>query len=212
MLAEVLITLVIIGVIAAMTIPTLINKTNNHEYVSRLKKAYSVLSQATNRIISDEGTPKASVGGWADSSEHEYQLYKKYLSNAKECSNTTRCFVQFNGQGYKWLHNNGYDSEWVNDSATRSLIMADGIQVVFLHKSNSCDYYNWADANRCVEIGVDVNGAKGPNTWGRDAFRFALTPDGLKPYGCENNACDDPLTSGGDTCTCKVLREGAMNY
>ena len=43
-LAEVLITLVIIGVIASMTIPTLMNKTNKQEYVSRLKKAYSTLS------------------------------------------------------------------------------------------------------------------------------------------------------------------------
>ena len=49
-LAEVLITLVIIGVIAAMTIPTLINKTNNQEYVSRLIKTYSTLSQGLNSI------------------------------------------------------------------------------------------------------------------------------------------------------------------
>ena len=37
-LAEVLITLVIIGVITAITVPSLINKTNNQEYVSRLKR------------------------------------------------------------------------------------------------------------------------------------------------------------------------------
>ena len=64
-LAEVLITLVIIGFIAAMTIPTLINKTNNQEYVSKLKKAYSTLSQATNRIITEEGNPRGDIGGWA---------------------------------------------------------------------------------------------------------------------------------------------------
>ena len=50
-LAEVLITLVIVGIIAAMTIPTLINKTNNQEYVSRLKKTYSTMAQATNRLF-----------------------------------------------------------------------------------------------------------------------------------------------------------------
>ena len=50
-LAEVLITLVIVGVIAALTIPSMINKTNNQETVSRLKKAYSTLAQATQRII-----------------------------------------------------------------------------------------------------------------------------------------------------------------
>ena len=61
-LAEVLITLVIIGVIAAMTIPTLMNNTNNQELVSRLKKTYSELSQATNRIIADEGLAQLILG------------------------------------------------------------------------------------------------------------------------------------------------------
>ena len=79
-LAEVLITLVIIGVIAAMTIPTLINKTNNQEYVSRLKKAYSVLSAATNQLIFEDGTPKASIGGWAVNAESVHNMYKKKLS------------------------------------------------------------------------------------------------------------------------------------
>ncbi len=42
-LAEVLITLVIIGVIAALTLPSLINKTNNQETVSKLKKLIQLL-------------------------------------------------------------------------------------------------------------------------------------------------------------------------
>ena len=92
-LAEVLITLVIIGVIASMTIPTLMNNTNKQEYVSRLKKAYSALSQATNKIIADEGNPNPSIGGWAVDTEAVYNMYKKYLSVAKDCGyNTAGCF------------------------------------------------------------------------------------------------------------------------
>ena len=45
-LAEVLITLIIVGVIAAMTIPALINATNKQVYVAGVKKANSTLSQA----------------------------------------------------------------------------------------------------------------------------------------------------------------------
>ena len=75
-LAEVLITLVIVGVIAAMTIPTLMNNTNKQEYVSRLKKTYSTMAQATNRIIAEEGKPKGSIGGWATSRDSIYNLYK----------------------------------------------------------------------------------------------------------------------------------------
>jgi len=45
-LAEVLITLGIIGVVAAMTMPTLINSTNGAQYKTAYKKALSVMSQA----------------------------------------------------------------------------------------------------------------------------------------------------------------------
>ena len=54
-LAEVLITLVIIGVIAALTIPALMNKTNEQETVVAVKKAYSVLGQAYQRVIAENG-------------------------------------------------------------------------------------------------------------------------------------------------------------
>ena len=45
-LSEVLITLVIIGVIAAITVPSLMNNTNAEEYRASLKKAISGLNQA----------------------------------------------------------------------------------------------------------------------------------------------------------------------
>ena len=65
-LAEVLIALVIIGVIAAMTIPTLINKTNKQEYVSRLTKTYSTLSQGLNSIWQNNGTAPGDYGFFND--------------------------------------------------------------------------------------------------------------------------------------------------
>ena len=45
-LAEVLITLGIIGVVAAMTLPTLINNYNKAVAVAKLQKAYSAMNQA----------------------------------------------------------------------------------------------------------------------------------------------------------------------
>ena len=54
-LAEVLITLVIIGVIAAMTVPTLMNNTNAQEFRSALKKAISGVNQALTLHYALEG-------------------------------------------------------------------------------------------------------------------------------------------------------------
>ncbi len=50
-LAEVLITLGIIGVVAAMTIPTLMNNTGNQALVTGFKQNYAILQQAATQVI-----------------------------------------------------------------------------------------------------------------------------------------------------------------
>ena len=60
-LAEVLITLGIIGVVAAMTIPTLIANTNAQKYRSKFKKSISTLSQAARMSQAQYGFDYAGV-------------------------------------------------------------------------------------------------------------------------------------------------------
>ena len=205
-LAEVLITLVIIGVIAAMTIPTLINKTNNQEYISRLKKTYSTLSQATKQIISDEGLPRADMGGWATSNEAIYNMYKKYLSNAKECNIGETCFTPID---YKKYNSTASASSSIGDITNQGrLVLADGTMMTFRLYSSSCE------SKTCAQINVDVNGQKGPNMYGKDAFRFNLQENGLVPAGCNynKNNCLTVASATGTGCTCTALRDGAINY
>ena len=57
-LAEVLVTLSIIGVVAAMTMPILIKNYQKHVLVNQLKKSYSVISQIFNKMMADEGVEK----------------------------------------------------------------------------------------------------------------------------------------------------------
>ena len=54
-LAEVLITLGIIGIVAAITIPTLMNNTQNYQFKQAWKKEYSVVSQAVQMLKNDNG-------------------------------------------------------------------------------------------------------------------------------------------------------------
>ncbi|MBR6163762.1 type II secretion system protein [bacterium] len=205
-LAEVLITLVIIGVIAAMTVPTLMNNTNNEEFVSKLKKAYSTLAQATNQIIMEEG----HVQSWGEDSSVVHNFYKSKLINAKECGAGTGCFEQ--GK-YKFL-NGGTTIQWDDQMDDfYKLILADGIQIRFEPFNPACsDTSDRAGAeNVCMFMEVDLNGMKKPNTVGRDVFVFLLKKDGLFPSGCDiQNKCNK--NNVGYACACKVLREGAMNY
>ena len=54
-LSEVLITLGVIGVVAAMTIPAVINKYKEHVTVNKVKKFYSMISQAFLMSVKDNG-------------------------------------------------------------------------------------------------------------------------------------------------------------
>ena len=208
-LAEVLITIVIIGVIAAATIPTLINNTKKQEYVSSLKKAYSTLATVTNKIMNDEGMPRGDIGGWATSSQAVFNQYKKYLSYVKECDvGENGCY----GQGaYAMLNSSGMDSTWGLTQFPK-LILSDGTLLIFVHRQNDCSESNgnFGYSGGCSTIGVDVNGEKPPNIWGRDAFIFVLKENGLYPAGCDYGTC---TTAGyGQNCASRVLRENAMNY
>ena len=57
-LAEVLITLGVVGVVAAMTLPSLIKKYDEMVTVNRVKQTYSILSQAYLRAVQDNDDPK----------------------------------------------------------------------------------------------------------------------------------------------------------
>ena len=90
-LAEVLITLGIIGVVAAMTLPTLNQKLSDQKNMSSLKKAYSILQQATLLVISEHEAPEY----WTiEDNDQElvntiYNYYKPHFNMMRECQNSS---------------------------------------------------------------------------------------------------------------------------
>ena len=77
-LAEVLITLGIIGVVASLTMPSLNQKLQDQRNMSALKKGYSVLQQATNLAISEYEGPEywGMVDNSVESVTNVYNYYK----------------------------------------------------------------------------------------------------------------------------------------
>ena len=187
-LAEVLITLVIIGIVAALTIPVAISKYKERELVSGLKKTYSTLSQATSKIIAESGSPSY----WASSSQEVYNQYIKHLSYSKACGNSAGC----------WYNN------WNNQGNLYKMILSDGTLLMFHFLSSACTSNISGSTNVCASIWVDVNGNKPPNKIGYDLFDFVVNSKGLYPRGCDSNACP----SDKDACACKVIREGEIKY
>jgi prepilin-type N-terminal cleavage/methylation domain-containing protein len=153
-LAEVLITLVIIGVIAAMTVPTLMNNTNAQEFRSALKKAISGVNQALTLNYALEGL-----------SAQDYSTAATLVSGIFK----TRMSVIDGATGFTTSDCTGASSDTV-------FTTADGM--VFCVSSNYTSANSDSDTSKCNSyntvpcaatettptLWIDVNGAKKPNT------------------------------------------------
>lgn len=171
-LAEVLITLVIIGVIAAMTIPTLMNNTNANEYRSALKKAMSSVNQALETEYALEGLTAADF----DSDQELVDgVFKKRLQTIE---NTTQP-----------------DVEGVSGS---SFTTADGAIFTVTgfsggsdsnEEGSACDYENTAPCGDEPNLYIDVNGLRKPNRHTtnsnrpRDIYQATIYSQKIIAYG-----------------------------
>lgn len=145
-LAEVLITLVIIGVIAAMTIPTLMNSTNQQEFRVGLKKAISAVNQAVSLNYALEGK---SIGDTdLDSSAGVVaNLFQKRMS----VISTATSDVAF------------ATSSDVTPSTDNVFYTADGMRYA-VNVSSSATFDTDANEYYYGYLLIDVNGDKGPNS------------------------------------------------
>ena len=104
-LAEVLITIGIIGVVAAMTIPTLINKYKRHVAEVKLQKFYSVINNAMKMIEQNYGEISEVTTIHKDTSDFSKEFYEKYftpyMSNVKVKAFYDRYYIVFaDGSGF----------------------------------------------------------------------------------------------------------------
>ena len=161
-LAEVLITLGIIGVVAAMTMPTLMNSTNGAQYKTAYKKALSVLSQAVvlNVALDDYDLSQASetaAGKATDgSSASLYNLFNNRMNVVKTAIGTGWNATGTAGQ--TTLTNFGASDNYI-------LFFNDGITFTFKSNAGNCTEGNsggTTTASKCYGV-IDVNGEKNPN-------------------------------------------------
>lgn len=198
-LSEVMLVLSVIGVIAALTIPGIIQNTQNKQTVTQLKKVYSELLQATTLIVADNENGLAGL--FADDNGLK-NLYKPKLNEIKDC-NTGQSFG--NCWATSWID---FNSNSLNSWNHASIILSDGTFLMFHVESTSCTYNN-AGVIHCGWVFTDLNGFKPPNKAGRDIFVFHITNNGIIPYGTlDTYGCNGQ----GWGCTSKILKENAVNY
>jgi len=166
-LSEVLITLGIIGVVASMTLPTLIAKYNKKQTAIAVKAAYSMLSQAILQSVADNGDTKY----WTKnlSSKQYYDKYlKKYLSFTSEMDiNDVNQFIT-----YKYINGRTITDNSLKEKNSYLGILKNG---TFIYVNNEYNY--------TATIMVDINGLKKPNQIGIDLFHFVILDNKLYPWG-----------------------------
>jgi len=225
-LAEVLITLGIIGVVSAITLPTLIQKQRDKANVAKLQKVYSVLSQAILRAKNDQGEFSAwSMSNTQASCNGVFSYIKPYIKYIKDCGNKSGCWAK-NVKSLTGIDDSilGKNLTALKSNGFYSFALSDGAYVVidFLDDTDRYIGIFGISKNDFVVSGVplfwvDVNGNKAPNIVGRDIFVFLLSNKGLVPAGyndttkCTTNSSKATDTAG-YTCTFKVLQEKGINY
>lgn len=188
-LAEVLITLGIIGVVAALTMPSLINRTRNKELHTAFLKTYSELNQVAQKYYADNeiSVTEANIDSHSNLSS---QIMTEYYKGATKLTNggmgtqdeegNYKAFYSIrtlNGHKYSGGENSqGSNSSFICDNSP-FYQTASGALFIFNDKAET------ENQNGPV-ICVDINGKKGPNRYGMDYFLFAFTKNGnVVPMG-----------------------------
>lgn len=235
-LAEVLITLGIIGIVAAMTLPSLIAGYQKKVFVNQLKKAVSVVEQGFYKRMADIEVTDLTYGGvfeMLDPEVYKVEL-RKTFNVVSTCVQSESCMPRDPKTGrmieYKPLRSG-------TPPRLRDFYVAVlkdgtifGIREMFCSKTTNGNFSTMKD--NCGFVLLDVNGTKGPNQYGRDVFFFVLAGNAhlypvhgrewsLANFGNEdktwrqlNQYCDvEYADSSGEGCAARVIEEGwEMKY
>jgi len=181
-LAEILLTITIIGVLASMTIPEMILNAQTQEYKSAWKKEFTMTSQAImNYKENNEGyIIRTRLLSNTDLITSEL---KTVLSAVKTCKYQAGC----------WHPNNtwyDFSGNPMNQTMTTGLILADGALMTFGINSSQCSdtsYGTPGGSGICAMSWIDTNGFKKPNTIGKDIFGMWIQKDAVRPMGTQGD-------------------------
>lgn len=221
-LSEVLITLGIIGIVAAMTLPNIVAKYKQIVMVNRLKKAYSVMSQAMLFTVQKDGdlTSLNVRNGSQESINNWYKFsLKPYINVIKECYDEAGCWAKdvktIGGVTPYWGSDKG-----IGGGGIVTFTTVDGFNVSMDALDNMGMRFGVKSENGASDfllVFVDVNGNKRPNIVGKDIHAFMFSPSrGFVPAGRDlsdkelNANCNasNKTDFGGYYCFEKIMRNG----
>lgn len=216
-LAEVLITLGIIGVVAAMTIPSLIQSYKEKATVTAVKQNYSIFAQALKMVTIDNPDLSALTDSSLSAKENSQIMFKeisKHIKKVKSCDVDKKCM----GNTYYLNLNNEKVSNWDTYNNLVTGVLANGTSFWILSLPASIS----GEETYAGQIGIDINGNKRPNKFGVDFFWFTFNKNGELFAGrgegtggiywnCELSPSNSNW-SNGYGCSEWIITHGNMDY
>ncbi len=193
-IAEIIIVMGIIGIIAQMTIPELVRNIQNAELQVQFKKTYSDLNQISTQFKSDYGmsVPEytADAAAWHSFIDKDFWAY--FRGGGKVLKHS---FGESNSNLYRI---NTILGNYIGDATNGGSVC----DVSSYYSEIGGRVYTFNDRpqyeNNGPIICVDINGEKKPNRYGYDFFLFIFTKDGFViPMGLNNPNNASTQTSTG---------------
>ena len=164
-LAELLIVLGVIGIVAAMTLPNLLTEYKKRQTVTGLRVAYSTFSQAIKQSVAENG----DVGGWDTSipdSEFTKQYILPYLNTYSKLPKRYDIYTLYPAKSNEYNY-------WSWNNSTNPIYQTINGQTFVVRIVN----YNVMGRIYRTDIllNVDINGPNSPNVLGMDTFVFQVS-------------------------------------
>ncbi len=180
-MAEVLITIGIIGVVAAMTLPSVLGKYKEKQTVTQLKRFYNIMSNAFLLAIEEHGdfdywgvVTTANNQASNDFKNRFISYLKPYLHIIYKCDfGDSEC----EKDSYSIVSLDGTSHVVGGSNFTPHIVLNDGSTIVHLWFAGSDRGTPYG------EVYVDLNGSKAPNKLGVDIFVFKIQGRKFVPYG-----------------------------
>jgi type II secretory pathway pseudopilin PulG len=230
-LAEVLITIGIIGVVSALTIPSLMQKYTEFVTVRKVKEAYAILSQAYSRAFEEYNGNFDDYRNWGctvSRSSCVLITLGKYMNVVDS---------RTGNEEYQTKQIYSLKGELLGTYSLYSVTLANGfvfsVNATSLNTKNNLypSYRDWSNDNVAevektrYDVYVDINGDEPPNAFGKDIFPFKLhektvagAGNRTEPYYFFSRMCNLRNAStwdggkNGYDCTGWILEKGNMDY
>lgn len=164
-LTEIMIAMGVIGIISAITVPTLVNNYTKKANATQIRKFAQEIATAADMYTTENSKTHLKHTGIYNSVGNANTFITSKFKVTKNCgASGSGCFAD----NYRSI-SNASSLEKFNCTGSISYVLTNGVAICARATNSGSNY---------VQFYVDINGTRAPNIGGRDMFMFYLRNDG----------------------------------